>query len=316
MSFISSFLAALIPMFIYLIFIWRLDKYEREPFGKVLKHFFWGAIGAVFFGILLSTIMNSTFDIFINDSASLIFISTVIIAPFAEEIVKGVFLLRTFRKDYFDNLTDGLVYGGAIGLGFGMTENLLYFTTYDDTLAQWISIVITRSIFSAVMHAIATATVGAFLAKAKFSLSRFKFLYPIVGISLAMFFHAIWNFSLSFEFTYYLGILFMIFLIFSFLFIFLSSTSNEKKMIESELSDETILWEMKNGDSRNSSLISGLNKNIENRSLRRSYLGFATKLAFRKFQARNSTGLMQEKYLADITIFRDKISELNKIAKT
>ena len=97
------------------------------------------------------------------------FIAAVIIAPFAEEIVKSAYLFNTYRKNYFDNLTDGLVYGGAIGLGFGMTENLMYFSMYNDTFTQWITIVITRSIFSAVMHAIATATVGAFLAKAKFS---------------------------------------------------------------------------------------------------------------------------------------------------
>lgn len=316
MSFLSSFLAALIPMFIYLIFIWRLDKYEREPFGKVLKHFFWGAFGAVLFGILLSTFMNSVFDIFIGNAATLAFMSTVIVAPFAEEIVKGVFLLRSFKKDYFDNLTDGLVYGGAIGLGFGMTENLLYFTTYDDTLTQWISIVITRSIFSAVMHAIATATVGAFLAKAKFSLSRFKFVYPIVGISFAMLFHAIWNFSLSFEFTYYLGILFMIFLILSFLFIFLSSTSNEKKMIENELADETILWELRDTSSGKVSLLDNVNRNFTNKHLRNKYIGFATKLAFRKFQVRNSSGVMQERYLSDISKFRDNLLELNKSRNT
>ena len=204
-----------------MIFIWRLDKYEREPFGKVVKHFLWGALGAVLLGILFSSLLNSTFSLIVQQAGITSFISAVFVAPFVEEIVKGVYLLRSYTKNYFDNLTDGLVYGGAIGLGFGMTENLLYFTTYDDTFEQWISIVITRSIFSAVMHGIATATVGAFLAKAKFTLSASKYLYFFFGLCIAMFFHATWNFSLTFEFTYLLGILFMIFLIFTFLIIFI-----------------------------------------------------------------------------------------------
>jgi protease PrsW len=312
MPFISSLLAAIIPMFIYLIFIWRLDRYEREPFGKVFKHFLWGAIGAVFFGIIISNFLNSTAELLISSEDSIIFISAVIVAPFAEELVKALYLFRSFRKNYFDNITDGLVYGGAIGLGFGMTENLMYFTTYDDTLSQWISIVITRSIFSAVMHAIATATVGAFLAKAKFSLSSSKYLYPIIGISLAMFFHATWNFSLTFEFTYYLGLLFMIFLIFCFFFIFNSSLKTERIMITNELSEENdiLVHNLNQNNVKDSIFVES--KKFQKRSQRKAYVNFATKLAFRKFQARNSDGLQKDRYISDIELYRQKILDLSK----
>jgi RsiW-degrading membrane proteinase PrsW (M82 family) len=311
MPFSYSLLAASVPMIIYLIFIWKLDKYEREPFGKVVKHFFWGAFGAVLLGIIFSSLITSTFSLIISHATIMSFFSTVIVAPFIEEIVKGVYLLRSYSKNYFDNLTDGLVYGGAIGLGFGMTENLLYFTTYDETFAQWISIVITRSIFSAVMHGIATATVGAFLAKAKFTLSSSKYLYLFYGLCVAIFFHATWNFSLTFEFTYLLGIAFMIFLIVAFLIMFNFSLKNEQRIISAELANEINLIIP---ESINKALEKNLLKGIGKRIFKKKYANFTTKLAFRKFQARNSEGIQKEFYLSEIDLYRKKIDELiNKI---
>ncbi|MCB0753597.1 MAG: PrsW family intramembrane metalloprotease, partial [Ignavibacteriae bacterium] len=220
MPFFYSFFAALIPMFFYLIFLWRLDKNERESFINVFRHFLWGAFGAVILGVIFSFFFTSTIQMFISHKNLLAFTGAVFIAPIVEETTKGIYLLRTSQKNYFDNITDGLVYGGAIGLGFGMTENLMYFIQYDETFIQWATLVFTRSVFSAVMHAIATATFGAFLAKAKFTNSGKKYVYPFVGLILAMSFHFIWNLTLSLEFTYLVGIIFMIFLIVSFLIIF------------------------------------------------------------------------------------------------
>ena len=72
-------------------------------------------------------------------------VDTIYIAPFVEESTKGIFLLILATSKKFDNVTDGLVYGGAIGLGFGMTENLLYFLSYGKTLHELLSLVVIRS---------------------------------------------------------------------------------------------------------------------------------------------------------------------------
>ena len=309
MSFFASLLAAIIPMTLYLIFIWRLDKYEREPFGKVFKHFMWGAIGAIFFGIILSLILNSTFQIFTTSEFSATFLAAVIVAPLAEEFVKAIYLFGTYHKNYFDNITDGLVYGGAIGLGFGMTENLMYFSTYDETFEQWIVVVITRSIFSAVMHAIATATVGAFLAKAKFTIGKSRFQYLLIGLGLAMLFHAIWNFSLTFEFTYYLGLIFMIFLIVSFFLIFSSSLKNERSIIQTQLVEEFDSLQI--DEDVYSYLIDKCNQ-LDKRSQRNKLMNFASILAFRKLQAINSEGMSKIKYNEDIEDYRFRIQQILK----
>ena len=315
MPFTASLFAAIIPMSIYLFLIWRLDRYEREPFGKVVKHFLWGAIGAVIFGLIISSFLLFSTKLFISSISINSFIAAVIIAPFAEEIVKSAYLFNTYRKNYFDNLTDGLVYGGAIGLGFGMTENLMYFSMYNDTFTQWITIVITRSIFSAVMHAIATATVGAFLAKAKFSDRSKKPKYTIMGLGLAMLFHAIWNFSLSFEFTYLIGILFMIILISSFFIIFYSSLRNENIIIQKELESEQLFLSQVIFEGSNITSFNELEKSFKSRTHRKYLRNFATKLAFRKLQARNSEGIQRENYLSEMDLIKDKIVNLTKTTK-
>jgi len=231
-------------------------------------------------------------------------LGAVIVAPFVEEITKGVFLIRSYKKNYFDDITDGLVYGGAIGLGFGMTENLMYFTQYNDTFVQWASLVLTRTVFSAVMHAISTATFGAFLAKSKFTITNVKFIYPVIGLLLAMSIHFIWNFTLTYEYTFLIGMIFMLFLIATFILVFRFSLKSEQKLIFEELKNELGNFGQQVYDGKKFNFIS--NDKIQNKL----FQNFATKLAFRKFQSRNSLGIQQENYLADVKYFRNQIKNL------
>ena len=95
MPFFYSFFAALIPMFFYLIFLWRLDKNERESFINVFRHFLWGAFGAVILGVIFSFFFTSTIQMFISNENLLAFTGAVFIAPIVEETTKGIYLLRT-----------------------------------------------------------------------------------------------------------------------------------------------------------------------------------------------------------------------------
>jgi RsiW-degrading membrane proteinase PrsW (M82 family) len=36
-------------------------------------------------------------------------------------------VLFLWKKDEFDGIIDGIVYAGMVGLGFAMTENILYY---------------------------------------------------------------------------------------------------------------------------------------------------------------------------------------------
>ncbi len=308
MLILFSLLAAIIPMVGYMLIIWRMDKYEREPLKYVLLHFSWGAFGAILFAVIGSTIMSAQISLFFSDPESISLLESVLVAPFVEEITKGIFLVATVSNRRFDNLTDGLVYGGAIGLGFGMTENFMYFLSYGDTIEAWIALVIIRSGFSAVMHCIATATFGAFLGITKFSNSRIRFVFPFAGLTIAMFIHFLWNFSVSFENTYIFGFLFMLIIILIFFVVFALSLTNERKIISQELFEES---ETQLFPAEHVRIILSKERNKKgwiDENVRKEYIIMLTKLAFRKMQTKKSRGIKRDFYQSEVNICREKIN--------
>ncbi|GIV45808.1 MAG: hypothetical protein KatS3mg036_0626 [Ignavibacterium sp.] len=310
MLIIFSALAAIIPMTIYLVLIWRFDKYDREPFGMVLANYLWGAIGAIFLALVGSFFLTTIISFFVKDDRSLGLVGAVAVAPFVEEITKGIFLLITVSNRKFDNITDGIVYGGAIGLGFGMTENFLYFVGNANNLGSWIAIIIIRTLFSAVMHCVSTATLGAFLGYSKFMSKGKRILFALIGLTIAMLIHAGWNSSVSFQSTAPLGFLFLFITVLIFITVFTISVARERKIIFKELSEEAA-----NGiiPSTHLSILSSSVREQQGwvpESIRKDYIKSATTLAFRKMQARNSNGASKIYYENDIDNYRKFISFL------
>ena len=310
MLIIFSALAAIVPMSIYLVLIWKFDRYDREPFKLVFINYMWGALGAVVLALLGSLFFTLIASIFIKDVVQLGRFGAIVVAPIVEEITKGLFLLITIANKKFDNITDGIVYGGAIGLGFGMTENFLYFVTYGESAANWIMLVIVRSLFSAVMHCVSTATLGAFLGLAKFKPASKKILYAFIGLMIAMLIHSIWNFSLSYENIAPIGFLFMFVSIIIFLSTFSISLRGERRTIFNELKEESEI-----GIIPESHLIILSSPHRERKGwlderTRKTYIKAATTLAFRKVQLRNSNGASKAYYQMDVENYRDFIKKL------
>ena len=310
MLIIFSALAAIIPMLLYLVLIWKFDRYDREPFKLVFTNYLWGALGAIVLALIGSFLLTSIASIFIKDDLQLSRFGAIVVAPVVEEITKGLFLLITITTNKFDNITDGIVYGGAIGLGFGMTENFLYFITYGGLISSLIMLVIVRTLFSAVMHCVSTATLGAFLGSAKFKSAAIKTFYAFVGLITAMTIHSIWNFSLSYKTIAPIGFLFIFISIIIFISTFVISLRSERKIIFNELKEE-----IKNGLIPESHLLILSSSQRERKGwlderIRKDYIKAATSLAFRKVQLKNSSGLSKQYYERDIENYRMFISSL------
>ena len=310
MLIVFSALAAIVPMSIYLVLIWKFDRYDREPFKLVFTNYLWGALGAIFLALLGSIFLTTIASIFIRDSIQLSRFGSIVVAPIVEEITKGSFLLITISNKKFDNITDGIVYGGAIGLGFGMTENFLYFVTYGESVANWIMLVIVRSLFSAVMHCVSTATLGAFLGLAKFKSSPKKVTYVFGGLLIAMMIHSIWNFSLSYENIAPIGFLFMLVSILIFISAFSFSLRNERKTIFNELREETEIGIIPESHLVILSSPQRERKGWLDERTRKTYIKAATTLAFRKVQLKNSSGASKTYYEMDVDNYRDFIKKL------
>lgn len=290
--------------------IWRIDRYDREPFSLVLINYLYGAVGAIIIAVLGSGLISFLLSGVMDDAQIVSRVETILVAPLVEETTKGFFLFLMVANKKFDNMTDGIVYGGAIGLGFGMTENFFYFIFYSQTFNDWLSIVIIRTLFSGVMHCVSTGTLGAFLGYAKFKPKFIKITFPLYGLGIAIFIHFLWNLSVSFESTTIPGFLFMIVTIAIFITVFSISLLAEKRIIYKELLTETEAGVIPNEH------LFILNSGKRNKpgwideSIRKLYIRAATALAFRKMEARSSSGLSKNYYLEDIEHYRNFIRKL------
>ncbi len=310
MLYFYSAIAAVIPMITYMVIIWRFDRYDREPFRLVMQNYFWGAVGAVILTLIGGQFISFLISPYLNAGEQFKYTETIIVAPFVEEITKGIFLFVIIANKNFDNMTDGIVYGGAIGLGFGMTENFLYFITYSSNLNDWISIIIIRTLFSAVMHCVATATFGALLGYAKFKNIYYKITFPFIGLAFAMLIHMIWNYTVSFQSTAVFGFVFMFFFMIIFIVVFVFSIASEKKIIFNELIEEA-----ENGliPMHHLNILNSSKRNKPgwvDESIRKLYISAATTLAFRKMQIKNCSKKNKLLYQNEIDYFRNYILTL------
>jgi len=245
---LMSVVAAGVPMIGYLLLMRWMDRYEREPLGLVAAAFGWGAIGAISIAIVGSLILMLPLELALDEGMAM-FMSASLVAPIVEEPAKALCLLLLYRSREFDNATDGFVYGAAAGLGFGMSENFLYFaSTVGEGVGVWVFTVIVRTLFTGLMHAAATSMVGAALGWAKFSTSSLRTAALPLALLSAVGMHALWNsFAIApvaFEDGGALPLVsFMLFpLEFITLFvIFQASLYSESRLIRRELKEEARL---------------------------------------------------------------------------
>jgi hypothetical protein len=118
---------AVLPLPVYMLLALWIDRFEKEPLWMLAAAFLWGATGSVFFAFILNTgFAIATADVLgvHTDMAT-----AVISAPLVEELAKGLALVIFFlwKRDEFDNVLDGIIYAAMAGLGFAMTENVLYY---------------------------------------------------------------------------------------------------------------------------------------------------------------------------------------------
>ena len=189
-----SIIAAVIPMILYLLTVWLLDWFDREPIWLLGGTFLWGGLGGVGIALILQVGISPALSTLFEPSM-VEQVSAAVIAPLTEEPGKALLLLLIYQSRHFDNASDGFVYGAAAGLGFGMTENFKYFM--EGALGMdpisWMMMVVVRTLCSAVMHALCTSIVGVSIGFAKQKGPVYFFGLGTVGLLVAMGIHGLWN---------------------------------------------------------------------------------------------------------------------------
>jgi RsiW-degrading membrane proteinase PrsW (M82 family) len=123
---ILLFVFSFLPPIIYAVWIRNTERLNREKWWPIIFCFLWGATIAIIASIILEMILGVSLAENLKDLSYLGISSAVVIAPFAEELVKPLALGSKTVKKELTELEDGLIYGAVAGLGFSATENLFY----------------------------------------------------------------------------------------------------------------------------------------------------------------------------------------------
>ncbi|MDH3365648.1 MAG: PrsW family intramembrane metalloprotease [Thermoplasmata archaeon] len=198
-------LVAFVPSVLYLVWIRNTERYSREPYGRLLIIFFFGAIVSVIIAIAFELVLTTVFSQnieriyeYLGDNPTIpVLILACVIAPFVEEAAKGLGIRRARRT--MTELENGIIYGAAVGLGFAATENLLYETAAlaEGGAQAFIATAVVRSISSALLHATSSSLLGLGIARKVLGKGGW-FTYYLGAVAM----HSVFNFMASFGVLY------------------------------------------------------------------------------------------------------------------
>ena len=177
-----AFISAVLPVLLLLYFIYRKDKQNPEPLGKLLLTFFVGCLSVVPAAFMEGLIMplapaaashpvlNGLFDGFL-------------VAGLSEELWKLLLLLLViWRSPHFDEYFDGVVYAAFLSLGFACVENISYVMGGSDPMGT----ALMRGLLAVPAHFLFAVTMGYYVSLAKFDPAGRRghlwkaFLYPML----------------------------------------------------------------------------------------------------------------------------------------
>jgi RsiW-degrading membrane proteinase PrsW (M82 family) len=190
---------AVLPVPLYLALLLWIDRYEPEPLRMIVLTFAWGASIAAFVAIVLNTVGEAVVSENLGSDVAEIY-GYSISAPIVEEAIKGLVLfgLFWFFRREFNGVIDGIVYAGCVGLGFAMTENVLYYGrgAVESGVVGAVGTFVVRGLMSPFAHPVFTAMTGIGLGVAATTGSRtLRVVAPLVGLGAAILLHSLWNTS-------------------------------------------------------------------------------------------------------------------------
>jgi RsiW-degrading membrane proteinase PrsW (M82 family) len=178
---------AILPVIVLMVYIYRQDKYQKEPIKSLLKAFIGGMIA-----IPLDILIVTGIDMALGETAlaGTVFFSAFLEAGIPEELCKFIiFMIFIWRDKNFDEYFDGIVYASFISLGFACVENIEYVFSYGFSTG------VVRALLSVPGHFLFGVVMGYFLSLAKFHPEK-RGTYLLSGLLLAMIAHGLFDWLL------------------------------------------------------------------------------------------------------------------------
>jgi len=231
--FLLWFLAFLViapTVFVYFLIIKGMDRYEPEPIWLLTAVFFWGAVVATLISIVMNGVGEGVLSAALSapENSEIVRSSTAsFVAPLVEESAKGLgllllWLLSAIWLHEIDGPLDGAIYGGVIGLGFTLTEDVLYVgSAAAQGGTQAFALYLVRTVAAGLSHASFTAMTGLGVGVAlETRSSALRVLAPVAGWMSAVGLHFVHNFLVTFLYDGGVGLLmkFLVFWTFDLLF--------------------------------------------------------------------------------------------------
>ena len=191
-------------VFAYVFFIRWVDRFEPEPWWLIALAFSWGAVIATTFGGMSSAYVQETIQTVLGvseTSPALDAFGATVLAPVFEEGFKAIgvaliALMSWLGLKELDGPLDGAIYGGVVGLGFTLSEDILYVAQQyvQEGLGGFVVLVFLRTVLLGLSHCTFTACTGLGFGIAAESKNRaVKVFAPMIGFFCAMAMHAMHN---------------------------------------------------------------------------------------------------------------------------
>lgn len=184
--FALAFLVGLIPMLFWLWFWLREDKTKPEPLLLIAATFIAGMM------VVPVALPLQKAAIELYDGANLMLTWVVV-----EEVLKyAAALLVILWNRAVDEPIDYIIYMITIALGFAALENTLFVLSPIEN-GDYLTVAVTgsfRFLGATLLHVLASATIGVFLAFAFYRSTTTKLLFSSLGLFLAILLHALFNF--------------------------------------------------------------------------------------------------------------------------
>jgi len=196
-GFAVGFVLAVLPVAVYLVLGLWIDRYEPEPPRLLAGAFLWGATGATLVALIFNTAGQLIVGAALGSEVGRLYGGS-LSAPFIEEVSKAaaLYAIYRWRRHEFDGVLDGIVYAGMVGLGFALTENVLYYGRAglegDGALAATFFV---RGVLSPFAHPLFTAMTGMGLGLAALREGTGWRVASVIGLFGAMVLHSLWNTS-------------------------------------------------------------------------------------------------------------------------
>jgi len=182
-----QYLIAVVPGLLIVLFIYHSDRYEKEQILPLFLSYLLGILITVPVYLIQAWYSQHNVESYLTIPATLF--SSFVLVALSEELFKfAALMLYPYRRRFFNEPIDGIVYAVVIAMGFATVENILYAFRYG------LHTVLLRALTAVPAHACFGVLMGYYVGKARFVAAERRLRYLIYGVILAIGIHGLYDF--------------------------------------------------------------------------------------------------------------------------